>query len=79
MGLFCSFRPNALSTIFGTVRFRRRLGTIGDSVSDPSRSIVENGLEDGFLGLCGLCTDSRGWGGCCVLGVDAAGPPAREG
>ena len=50
-GLNCSFRPNALSTIFGMVRFRTRLGTTGRSESVSSRSIVEKTLEGGFLGL----------------------------
>lgn len=50
-GLDCSFRPNALSTIFGTVLFRTGFETTGDPASDSSRSIVEKMLEGGCLGL----------------------------
>jgi len=75
-GLNCSFRPNALSTIFGTVRFRRRLGTTGSSASVSSRSIVEKTLEGGFLGLWGLCME---WGVRGFLEVNATGPPERGG
>lgn len=74
-GLNCSFRPNALSTIFGT-RFRTCLGTTGEFESASSRSIVVKTLEGGSLGLWGLCT---GRGVRWFLEVDATGLPKRDG
>ena len=55
------------------------MGTIGESESISSGSIVEKALEGGFLGLWGLCIGSRGWGVRWFLEVDATGPLDRGG